>query len=162
MLRIPHYLLDEEVLAKLAKIGYSGKEAVTIKARSIYLLKKEEGQSIVEAAFVIPLIVLILCGILDFGWIFSNQLTVNNYSREGARYAIVNSDAQDLTYLVTERIKSVSGLGDEADIGITVEVNQEDVKVKVTKSVKVLTPITGIFLPDQQITVESTSIMRIG
>lgn len=134
-----------------------------MKKRNNYRSRREEGQSIVEAAFVIPLLILILCGILDFGWIFSNQLTVNNYSREGARYAIVNSDETNLTYLVTERIKSISGMGDQDDIAVTVEIiNHEDVKVKVTKTVAVLTPITGIFLPNQQITVNSTSVMRIG
>ena len=134
-----------------------------MKKKNNYRSRREEGQSIVEAAFVIPLLILILCGILDFGWIFSNQLTVNNYSREGARYAIVNSDETNLTYLVTERIKSISGMGDQDDIAVTVEIiNHEDVKVKVTKTVAVLTPITGIFLPNQQITVNSTSVMRIG
>lgn len=134
-----------------------------MKNRNSYQSRREEGQSIVEAAFVIPLLILIICGILDFGWIFSNQLTVNNYSREGARYAVVNSNQSNLTYLVTEKINSISGMGDQDTVAVTVEiVNNEDVKVNVTKTVKVLTPITGIFVKDQLIEVKSTSVMRIG
>ena len=33
-------------------------------------LKREKGQSIVEFALVLPLILLIVCGIIDFGWLF--------------------------------------------------------------------------------------------
>ena len=79
--------------------------------------KKESGQAMVEAALVIPLFILILCGILDFGWIFSNQLMVNNCSREGARYAIVRSDESDMSSLVIAHVKSVSSLGSPDDIG---------------------------------------------
>lgn len=125
--------------------------------------RREEGQSIVEAAYVIPLLILIVCGIIDFGWIFSNQLMVDNCSREGARYAVVNADASDLTALVTEKVKSVSGLGDTGDMLVTAEVvDQQDVKVKVTKKIKAITPLVGIFVPDQEIVLQSTSIMRIG
>ena len=125
--------------------------------------RKEEGQAIVEAAFVIPLLIVILCGIIDFGWIFSNQLMLNNCSREGARYAVVNSEEANLSSLVTSEVNSVSGFGDLDDMTVTVEfINGDDIQVTVTKAVKVLTPLTGIFLPDQEIVLTSTSVMRIG
>ncbi len=134
------------------------------KQRLRLFIRREEGQSVVEAAFVIPLLILILCGILDFGWIFSNQLMVNNCSREGARYAIVNSDQTDLTTAVTNKVKSVSGMGDLDSLTVTVaKINSNtDVQVTVKKKVKVLTPLAGIFVPDQEVTLTSTSIMRLG
>ena len=133
-----------------------------MKQRMRLWFRREEGQSIVEAAFVIPLFILILCGIIDFGWIFSNQLSVNNCSREGARYAVVNSDAENLSSLVTNRVISVSGI-DPSDITVTVNIiNGVDAQVTVTKKVKVLTPIAGIFVPDQEVSIKSTSVMRIG
>ena len=36
---------------------------------------------------------LILCGIMDFGFLFFNRMTVINASREGARAAVMVSDA---------------------------------------------------------------------
>ncbi|NLT16966.1 MAG: hypothetical protein GXY11_05010 [Clostridiales bacterium] len=125
--------------------------------------RRETGQSIVEAAYVIPLLILLLCGILDFGWIFANQLEVNNCSREGARFAVVNADDPDLSSLVTGRVASVAGLGDAGDITVDVDfVGSQDVRVSVIKRVQVLTPLAGIFVPDQEIDLESTTVMRIG
>ena len=37
------------------------------------ILKNEKGQSIVEFALVVPILLTLLCGIIDFGWIYSNQ-----------------------------------------------------------------------------------------
>ena len=34
--------------------------------------KRENGQSAVEFALVLPILLLIVCGILDFGWLFYN------------------------------------------------------------------------------------------
>lgn len=48
-------------------------------------IKSEEGQAMVEFAIALPLLLLILCGIIDFGWLFYNQLNVDNTSREAAR-----------------------------------------------------------------------------
>ena len=43
------------------------------------------GQAIVEFALVIPIFLLILCAILDFGVILYSRMTVINAAREGAR-----------------------------------------------------------------------------
>jgi Flp pilus assembly protein TadG len=45
------------------------------------------GQSIVEFALVLPIFLLILCAILDFGVLLYSRMTVINAAREGARAA---------------------------------------------------------------------------
>ncbi len=133
-----------------------------MKGRKRRWFHREDGQAVVEAALVIPLFILILCGILDFGWIFYNQLKVNNSSREGARYAIVNSELADLSGSVAGKVRSEWDTSDSDTLSVTVEiVNNEDIRVTVSKDVKVLTPIAGIFVPDQEVAVKSTSVMRI-
>lgn len=125
------------------------------------LLKNEAGQSIVEAAFVIPLFILILCGILDFGWIYSNQLMVNNCSREGARYAVVNADEANLTSLVTSKVVASSGIMDTSNLAVDVQfVGSNDIQVTVTNRIKALTPIAGIFVYGEDVVLSSTCIMR--
>ena len=122
----------------------------------------ENGQSIVEAAFVIPLLIVILCGIIDFGWIFFNQLTLNNCSRHGARYAIVNSDNTNLLAAVTSEVKFVGGFEDTQNLTVALDrVNNTDIKVTVTKTVDVLTPISGIFTSDQKVMLTSSSVMKL-
>jgi len=127
--------------------------------------KDERGQSLVEAALVLPIFILVLCGILDFGWLLSNQLMVNNGSRDGARYAIVNSDSASLQTLVATRVRTNPGLSSTTDVTVTVTkvptTDPTDISVTVVKNVRVLTPLTGIFVDGQQIQLRSTTIMRI-
>src|SRR5450759_2456703 len=47
------------------------------------------GQSLVEFALVLPLLLLILLGIIQFGFIFNTQVTITNAAREGARAATI-------------------------------------------------------------------------
>lgn len=54
------------------------------------------GQTLVEFALVLPLLVLILVGIFDFGRAIYAFNTVNNAAREGARLAIVDQTMADI------------------------------------------------------------------
>jgi len=47
----------------------------------------ERGQSLVEMALVLPLLLLLVLGIIDFGRAFNNYIIITNAAREGARYA---------------------------------------------------------------------------
>ncbi len=57
-------------------------------------IKSEKGQAMVEFAIVLPLLLAILCGILDFGWLFYNQLNVDDASRTAARAICVECKTQ--------------------------------------------------------------------
>lgn len=48
-------------------------------------LKNENGQSMVEFALIVPLLLLIIVGIIEFGFMFSGYLTLTNASREAVR-----------------------------------------------------------------------------
>lgn len=48
----------------------------------------QEGTAIVEFVIVLPLLLLIVLGIIDFGIMFYNQQVIANASREGARAGI--------------------------------------------------------------------------
>ncbi len=48
------------------------------------------GQALVEFAILLPLLLLLLIGIVEFGLLLYNQQVITNASREGARYGIVS------------------------------------------------------------------------
>lgn len=54
-------------------------------------LKNEKGQSLVELAVILPVVMLVLMGIIEFGIMLNCYLKVENAAREGARSGIVNS-----------------------------------------------------------------------
>jgi Flp pilus assembly protein TadG len=49
----------------------------------------DEGQNLVEFALLLPILMYILMGIMQFGLIFAVYLTLNNAVREGARWGSV-------------------------------------------------------------------------
>jgi hypothetical protein len=52
----------------------------------------DSGQSLVEFALVVPLLLLLVFGIIEFGRVYHAQLVVASAAREGARKAAVNGD----------------------------------------------------------------------
>jgi Flp pilus assembly protein TadG len=56
------------------------------------LLNNQRGTSAVEFAIVLPLLVVFVFGIIEFGLLFYNKAMVTNASREAARMGIVYRD----------------------------------------------------------------------
>jgi Flp pilus assembly protein TadG len=55
-------------------------------------LKTNGGQAMIEFAFVLPLLCIIVLGIIEFGVLFYDKAVITNASREGARAGIVYQD----------------------------------------------------------------------
>jgi Flp pilus assembly protein TadG len=49
-------------------------------------LKKQKGIAAVELAITLPVLLLIVLGLAQFGWLFSNYVMVSNAASAGARY----------------------------------------------------------------------------
>lgn len=64
----------------------------------------ERGASAVEFALLLPLLMMILFGIIEFGLAFYQQAILTNASREGARLGIVQSVPAITTEQINERI----------------------------------------------------------
>ncbi len=56
------------------------------------LMKSEKGQSLVEFALVLPVLVMLLFGITDFGRAFHAYLTIDHAGREAARAASIGEN----------------------------------------------------------------------
>ena len=59
--------------------------------------KRERGQSLVEFALIIPIFIILVFGIIDFGMGLRAYITVTQATREGARYAAVGNPAGTFT-----------------------------------------------------------------
>ena len=127
-----------------------------------WVFSRKKGQAVVEAALVIPLLLLILCGILDFGWIFAHQIALNNTSRDAARYATIQYTEADLQGLVTARVQAAGGMGGGAGVLVTVTRLDSDVTVQIQKNIRVLTPLAGIFVSGQTLAIYSETTMWAG
>jgi Flp pilus assembly protein TadG len=52
--------------------------------------RNEDGQAITEFAIVLPILMMLLLGIIQFGIIFNNYITLTDATRAGARKAAVS------------------------------------------------------------------------
>jgi TadE-like protein len=75
----------------------------SIKAR----LRSERGAELIEFALVFPVLLMVVLGIVDFGFLFQRMEVVTNAAREGARiavlpgYATADVEARACNYMVT-------------------------------------------------------------
>ena len=123
----------------------------------------ERGQSLVETALVLPILLLILMGIFDFGRAVFAFNAVSNAAREAARVAIVN---QNTTEVVAEGKRAAIGLpADAIDVTFTLPGCPGTVVIGCTAQVKVdhqwsaITPIIGSVVGPIQLS--STTEMRV-
>jgi Flp pilus assembly protein TadG len=55
--------------------------------------RRQSAQSLTEFALILPVLMLILLGVVDFGRVFYYWTSIANAAREGARYAITHPTA---------------------------------------------------------------------
>jgi Flp pilus assembly protein TadG len=82
------------------------------------LLKNSPGQSLVEFAVVLPVLLLLVMGVIDFGRVYFAYVSVTNGARNGAEYASQSPDAAEDTASIREAV-----LADTSDLLNTSETN---------------------------------------
>lgn len=131
------------------------------------LIKNQSGQAMVELALTMPLVISLLCGILELGWICSNKLLLENLTREGTRFGIVYSTGDLNTQLVEDKISALASERIRNDLVIQVGYTDEadhrsgDLVVTVEYPLPTLTPLVGLFSGNTFL-LESTCVMKMG
>jgi Flp pilus assembly protein TadG len=59
-------------------------------------LKSQRGAELIEMALILPLLLLVLVGIVDFGFLFQRYEVLTNAAREGARIAVLGQSGYTL------------------------------------------------------------------
>ena len=125
------------------------------------LQKRERGQALVEFALVLPILLVLLCGIVDFGWLYYNQITLNNAAREGARYAAVHYDPA-CDWQAETQSRMISGMAGVNSAAASVSAaSGEQITVSVTADAKLLTGITSVLIGKQSVRLRAECTMRI-
>ena len=76
-----------------------------LKARGSTLAR---AAAVVEFAVVLPLLLTILFGIIEYGWVFMVRQTLQAAAREGARLAVLQTSVQPYTEVIS-RVNEVMG-----------------------------------------------------
>lgn len=140
------------------------------------LIKDERGQALVEFALVLPLLLLLIFGMLDFGKAFNYWSDATHLTAEGARFAAVNrkpdpADARSLQLQIldqadTAELRNGGGSSVTAPAEVCVEFPNnaqafgDPVKVSMTFTYTFI-PFIGNTVGFLTRTVSATSVMRI-
>lgn len=123
----------------------------------------EKGQSLVEFALLLPILLLILMGIIQFGIIFNGQVTVTSAAREGARLAVVGADDEQVKDRVEEAAVALLlniDRDDDIEINRAVDGDEGKLSVKVDGEVDIIVPLLGMFTGESFV-LSSESVMRV-
>jgi Flp pilus assembly protein TadG len=125
-----------------------------------------KGQSMVELALVMPILLLVVCGIIDFGWLFSNNMITSYSCREGARLGTIVADQSDAVTQVQNRVIAVTPGFAHGGIHVTTAFTNlsapkdGDVKVTVSYTFPLLTPFAQTIFGKTTYTTTSTCQMK--
>jgi Flp pilus assembly protein TadG len=103
------------------------------------LRKNNRGAALIELAIIIPFLLILVVGIIEFGWIFNGYITFTGAVREGARVAVVNGD---YVKAVNDHINQLPRLNVSSILKSGGELQGDDITVTVSGSI---TPLTNFF-----------------
>lgn len=116
----------------------------------------------VELALVLPVLVLLLVGICEFGRILGASMVINNLAREGARYGVVGHNDLEIEELLQSERAWLDG--DRMTVSITPEFTSrckgEPLDIQIDYSLDLMTPVFSHILPDP-VTISAKCDMRI-
>jgi Flp pilus assembly protein TadG len=88
--------------------------------KPLRLLRREDGQAIVEFALVLPLLMGLLLGIVQFGIVFNNYETLTDAARVGARKAATARFVGDNGASAATAAKSAASGLDQTQLNVTI------------------------------------------
>ena len=82
--------------------------------------RSENGQAMTEFAVVLPLLALLIFGIIQFGLMFNDYLTLTDAVRAGSRKAVVSRNAPDRVERTVRAVETAapSLVGDGLDVDV--------------------------------------------
>ena len=81
---------------------------------------EERGQSMTEFAIVLPILVVLLFGIVQFGILFNNYVTLTDAARAGARAAAVSRQSADPVGTATAAVQSSASDLNQGNLGVNI------------------------------------------
>lgn len=126
------------------------------------LFKNEKGQALVELALILPILLMLIFGIIEFSRVFNAYLIVTNASRDGVRQGAVG--ASDNTIITA--VKNSVLILDSNKVTISIQPTEtyrkrgDELKIHVEYPVKIYAPIISKITGDPYV-VKSDTVMRV-
>lgn len=122
-----------------------------------------KGQALVEFAVVLPILLLVVMGVIEFGIMLNSYLTLQNVTREGVRAGALGSSNNEIESI----IKSGSIGMEESNISIAITPDDgsrstgEILTIKVIYNYQLTIPIISSIFIDKTVPLQAEVSMRI-
>ncbi|MFZ5352202.1 MAG: TadE/TadG family type IV pilus assembly protein [Bacillota bacterium] len=122
----------------------------------------KKGQSVVETAIILPIILLLLMGMFEISRIFGSYLLINYVSRESARMAAVGRTDDEIVQSIYDK----SALLNLENVQIIIEPEEssrrtgDNVNVLIKYRLTIYAPIVQSLIPNP-FNMEANTIMRV-
>ena len=123
--------------------------------------RRESGQAMVEFALVLPILLALLCGVIDFGWVYYNKLTLTNTAREGARYAVIHYETGEAWKNEAETRMLAELVGVDSATAVVSDPSQQRITATVTAEAKLLTGFTSTLIGKNSLHLTASCTMRL-
>ena len=82
-------------------------------------IRDERGQTMTEFALVLPILALLLFGVIQFGILFNNYVTITDAVRAGARKAAVSRQSGNAATLCINQVRASAGGLDQTKLTVS-------------------------------------------
>lgn len=131
--------------------------------KSLRHIKNRRGQSLVELALILPIIVLLLFGTVEFGRVFHSYINITSAVREGARLGAVGRTDIEIEDRIRE---SVTLANADTQLSILKIYPVESartpgipVEIEIQYDLPLVTPLLGDILPNP-VPLKASATMR--
>jgi Flp pilus assembly protein TadG len=127
------------------------------------LRRAERGQAVVEFALIVPILLLIVMGILDFGRVFYTYEALANAAREGARFCALHpGDANGTKARVAGELggRVTPDLAATSCPSASTVAAGDPVSVSASATVDLITPLMGSLVGDP-VTITASATMSV-
>ncbi|MDD2484943.1 MAG: TadE/TadG family type IV pilus assembly protein [bacterium] len=125
--------------------------------------KENKGQSVIELAFLLPLLLLLLMGVFQFTLILKTYISLTLGSREGARAGAVGRTNAGIVAVVKKRLPGFN----TNNLTVVITPSNESsrrtgdyITVRIDYAQDLIMPFISFVLPDP-LPMSSTTVMRI-
>lgn len=117
---------------------------------------RDRGAALVEFALILPILLILLLGIIDFGLYFYNDLQLTHAARDAARRASVNDVVGANAAIDAATFVSTT----DVTRSVTVGASGMDVTVTLTAVYHAITPLPVLIGMGSTINIDASTIMR--
>ncbi|RBP66000.1 TadE-like protein [Alkalibaculum bacchi] len=128
-------------------------------SRLLKLGKSDKGQALVEFALVLPILLALILGMIEFGWILNGKITLTNAAREGARVAAIYHDKGAVVDDAKEAVINASVASSLTIIGVNTTFSSDTTTVIAEAEIE---PIVGLFFNNkEEVSLTAQAVMRL-